>query len=432
MESDSASRVLVIAPQPFYQDRGTPIAIGYVLKSLTELGYEVDLLTYPIGASPEMPGVRYVRVANPLRFKSIPVSFSWKKLFLDVLIAYRLTLLAASGRYHYIHAVEEAAFLAVVLRFRHKTPVVYDMASSIPEQLALRRLFRFGPILWVCRWLEKWLLSSVDAVVASAGLERKVRELAPLTPVREWLYPAKMRWLRPEQLECVRAACGLESDDHAVVYTGTFEAYQGIPELLQAAPAILRECPNAMFILVGAKDESQVTEMISSLPIAIRPRFRIEMRVPRESVDGYLQMAAVLVSPRAKGGNVPLKLFDYLATAQPIVATDIDAHRAIVDDSTALLVEPTADGLARGIISVLTDEGLSRRLSESAAAYARDRLSWQAFVAFIETLLHSLPRPNVGGFGGAASPKDVFEDLGGRSKDGLNDTKPQTTVSRRS
>jgi hypothetical protein len=40
-------RVLFVAPQPFYEDRGTPIAVRQVLQALGQLGYAVDLLTYP-------------------------------------------------------------------------------------------------------------------------------------------------------------------------------------------------------------------------------------------------------------------------------------------------------------------------------------------------------------------------------------------------
>ena len=66
-------RVLVVAPQPFYEDRGTPIAVRQVVEGLSQLGYSVDLLTYPVGSGIQVPGVRLMRTANPLRFKSVPV-----------------------------------------------------------------------------------------------------------------------------------------------------------------------------------------------------------------------------------------------------------------------------------------------------------------------------------------------------------------------
>ncbi|HTK41735.1 MAG TPA: hypothetical protein VL287_09085, partial [Gemmatimonadales bacterium] len=54
-------RVLVVAPEPFYEDRGTPIAIRSVLAALSELHYEVDLLTYPVGQAVSIPGLQVIR-----------------------------------------------------------------------------------------------------------------------------------------------------------------------------------------------------------------------------------------------------------------------------------------------------------------------------------------------------------------------------------
>lgn len=81
-----SNRVLLVAPQPFYQDRGTPIALRHVLEALSELGYEVDLLCFPLGRPVDLAGVCHQPVSNPLRFTSIPIGFSFKKLFLDVIL----------------------------------------------------------------------------------------------------------------------------------------------------------------------------------------------------------------------------------------------------------------------------------------------------------------------------------------------------------
>ena len=77
-------RVLVVAPQPFYQDRGTPIALRQVLEALSGLGYQVDVLTFPVGQDIELPGVRIFRAGNPFRIRGVPVGLSARKLLLDL------------------------------------------------------------------------------------------------------------------------------------------------------------------------------------------------------------------------------------------------------------------------------------------------------------------------------------------------------------
>ena len=76
-------RVLLVTPQPFYEDRGTPIAVRYVAQALSELGAFVDILAFPVGRSVKIPRVRIMRCANPLGLQQVPIGFSWRKIVLD-------------------------------------------------------------------------------------------------------------------------------------------------------------------------------------------------------------------------------------------------------------------------------------------------------------------------------------------------------------
>jgi glycosyltransferase involved in cell wall biosynthesis len=91
---------------------------------------------------------------------------------------------------------------------------------------------------------------------------------------------------------------------------------------------------------------------------------------PRKRIAAFLGMANVLVSPRSYGNNFPLKVFDYLGAGKPIVATDISAHRVVLDDSLAMLTEPRAEALASAIIRILTDSDLAVRFATTARSFA--------------------------------------------------------------
>lgn len=385
-EPGCLGKVLVISPQPFYQDRGTPIAVDYVLRALTEIGYAVDLLTYPVGDSPEINGVRYVRVRNPAGFKNVPVSFSGRKLFLDMLLLVRLRQLLRSEHYVYVHAVEEAAFMAAACRSIQKSRVVYDMASSLPEQLANNRFFRLSPVMGTCRWLERWLLRHVDYVVASAGLKKKVLQIAPDARVREWCFPAESAEIPETVRRDLRKRMDISDHDRVVVYAGTFEFYQGIDDVIAAVPKVLDRIPEAMFVLVGAMNHAQVEEFRAKVDPRSLDRLRILPRIRKDEVRTFLSIADVLVSSRKVGRNIPLKIFDYLAAGRPIVATDIEAHRAIVDDSLAELVTADSDGISSGIVNVLGDSSRATALAKASADYASQKLSWTAFLQFMQSL----------------------------------------------
>jgi hypothetical protein len=56
--------VLIVAPEPFYEDRGTPIAVGQLAAALATLEYRIELITYPIGDDVMLQGLRIERTAT--------------------------------------------------------------------------------------------------------------------------------------------------------------------------------------------------------------------------------------------------------------------------------------------------------------------------------------------------------------------------------
>ena len=360
--------VLIVAPQPFYEDRGTPIATRQLATALAMLGFQVHLLAYPIGTDQEIQGVRVIRSANPFGVRRVPVGFSLRKLGLDLgmLASYRRLL--RRHRYAAIHAVEEMAFAAVACN--SGCPVVYDMQSSLPDQLRSHWIFRAGPVQRLCRWLEGWLVKSADAIVCSAGLKDHVRSLNPSAFVTEMLYMNAVGLPDPARPLELRARIGIAAGARVVLYSGTFEPYQGLDLLAAAMPAVLRSHPDVVFVLIGATgrptlaDDPEVRALVESGRLHILPRQE------RNLIPSFMAMADVLVSSRSYGENVPLKIFDYMASGRPIVATDIKAHRALLDADCAVLVDVSAQGLAAGIRRVLDDPGWAARLGERARQHS--------------------------------------------------------------
>ena len=57
--------ILMIAPEPFFEPRGTPSREFHRIRALTELGHTVDLVTYPFGRDVSLPGLRVFRCLRP-------------------------------------------------------------------------------------------------------------------------------------------------------------------------------------------------------------------------------------------------------------------------------------------------------------------------------------------------------------------------------
>jgi glycosyltransferase involved in cell wall biosynthesis len=385
-------RILVVAPQPFYEDRGTPIAVRQVLQALGELGRSVDLLTFPIGTDISVPGLSIVRSANPFGFRRVPIGLSFRKVILDLPLMWTLRRVVDPARYSCIHAVEEAAFPAALLARRHGIPLLYDMQSSLAEQLAWLDPLGLAPTRHALDAMERWLLRHSNLVVTSAGLAVRVKAMVPEVPVREWHFPSAPTDSTPVGVQSLREELGLSGSGPVVLYSGSFEPYQGLPELIAAIPAVRARVPDVTFVLVGADRANGLIAHEGADGLVSAGALRIVERQPREAMAAYLALADVLVSPRAYGGNLPLKVFDYLAAGRPIVATDIPTHRTVLTDDRAVLVAPRTDALAEGILSVLGDPERAQRLGAAARRYAQTHLGWSRFVDSVESLYAEVER----------------------------------------
>ena len=125
----------MIAPEPFFEPRGTPFSEFYRIRALTELGHQVDLVTYPFGREVSMPGLRVFRSLRPPFVRRVGIGPSLAKLPLDVLLALTVLRRAASARYDAVHSHEEGGVIGVIVAALLRVPHLYDMHSSLPQQL---------------------------------------------------------------------------------------------------------------------------------------------------------------------------------------------------------------------------------------------------------------------------------------------------------
>ena len=229
-------------------------------------------------------------------------------------------------------------------------------------------------------------------MVTSAGLAERVRATVPGVPVREWHFPSAPANPSDATVQQLRERLGLPESARVVLYSGTFESYQGLPELVAAIPAVRARVPGTTFILVGAERANGLVAHTGAESLVASGALRIVDRQPRAEVAAYLALADVLVSPRAYGGNLPLKIFDYLAAGRPIVATDIPTHRSVLSEERAVLVPPRTEALAEGIVSVLHDPDRARQLATAARGYAKMHFGWSGFVDSVEALYAEVER----------------------------------------
>lgn len=188
----------------------------------------------------------------------------------------------------------------------------------------------------------------------------------------------------------LRARYGVSDHHRIVLYTGTFEPYQGIDLLMDAAGAVVRARQDVRFLCLGGKERQIDEAKARAVKRGAGDRVIFAGTVPPGDVDPHFDIAAVLVSPRITGTNTPLKIYSYLRSGVPIVATRVLSHTQVLTDDLAVLVEPRPEALAAGIFRVLADEQLSRRLGENARRRAMESYSRETYVSKVAAVVSFL------------------------------------------
>ena len=387
--SVTSRRVLVVTPQPFYQDRGTPIALGHTCRALGQLGYEVDLLAFPLGQDTVIPAIEIHRCANPFGIRAVPIGFSAGKALLDLSLARSFWHLLKTRDYDAVHAVEEAAYLAALLCPRLGKPFVYDMASAIPVELRRHKMLGTALAQRALKAFERLTLRRASQIICSTGLAHYVREVAPGVSLTEWRFPPLIDVADDITVRRLRGELDISPDAHVVAYTGSFAAYQRLDLLFEAFAQALTVDPRLMLVCVGASAEARAAALAQFAP-HVRARVRILVREPRDRMPGYLAMADCLISLRPSSDNLPLKVLDYMAAGRPIVATRGRAHEPLLNGERAFLCESRTESVKEAILHVFDSPQRARAVARAARAHALQHYGWDRFVELIEKLYDNI------------------------------------------
>lgn len=372
--------ILLLAPHPFYANRGTPIAVKLLCEGLSALGHQLDVLTYHVGEAVSLPRVTIHRIHRPPFIKRVPIGPSWQKLICDFYMAVEMRRMLQRKRYDLVHAVEEAAFLAA----RTGLPFVYDMDS-----LMSRQIMEKSPLLWpvakVFEFLEHHALRRcVGALPVCESIARTARRYQSNVQV---LPDVAMAGDAPGELpEAITSAQGTR-----LMYVGNLQGYQGVDLMLGAFARVAPQHPEAVLVLVGGTPKEINKQRRRAVELGTTERVIFAGPAPVESLGRVLAHADILVSPRIKGENTPMKLYSYLLSGRPVLATRLATHTQVVGDDHALLVEPTVAAMAEGMARLLRSPELRTQLGVAGKRLAEDLYSRPAFQRRLEQFYQILP-----------------------------------------
>ncbi|MBI2406657.1 MAG: glycosyltransferase family 4 protein [Candidatus Harrisonbacteria bacterium] len=330
-------------------------------------GHEVTLV---------VPRRRNALIADPFDFYGVPRNFAVKKLWcLDFLA---LPFLKRIG-----FMLESMCFLGALQLYAlfRKTDVYYTRDLSIAAGLLTRRplFYEIHSLPERDTWLHRracWRASGI--IVISEGLRKELivrgATAQKVLLARDAVDIARFD-VTLDRFQC-RKKLGLPLDRKIIVYTGHLYGWKGADVFARAAAELP---PDTLVYIVGGTDDDVrlFKQQFASANLHI-----VGWKNSRE-IPLWLKAADVLVLPTSGKETIgarytsPMKLFEYMASGTPIVASNLPSIREVLDESRAILVAPDEPrALAEGIRRVSRDADMATVRASAARQYVSE-YTWE-------------------------------------------------------
>jgi glycosyltransferase involved in cell wall biosynthesis len=386
--------IAMVAACPFPANHGTPAAIREMSEELARRGRIVRVVTYPLSHPIPVSGITIDRIRQIGANRAVRVGPNFQRLVFDVLLVFKLFEVVRAHRIDIIHAHNyEAAIVAGIVGKLTGCPVVYNaintMIGELPSFGFIRpRILANG----LARLLDKLVPRMADAIIADTEALRTFLLTQGIAPEGVTTINSGVRCddFSAGDGARIRERLGLK-DERLIVYTGTFDEFQGLDYLLKAFRLVHDQEPSARLLLVGSTvnscDEAKYARLaeqlgVSSSTIILTSEFK--------ELPDYLAAAEVTVLPRPESGGIPTKLLNYMAAGKPIVS--FAGSATILQDGVTgrLVTRVSPEALAEAILQLLRDRDLVITLGQNARQLAATRFSWPVIAEQIEAIYEHL------------------------------------------
>ena len=156
-----------------------------------------------------------------------------------------------------------------------------------------------------------------------------------------------------------------------VVFLGRIdEPRKGLAVLLEALPELVRQCPDVQLLVAGPGDVDDVREAV---PRSLRDRVHLLGLVPEQDKPAVYASGDVFCAPNTHGESFGIVLVEAMASGTAVVASDLPAFRAVLEDGVAGVLTPVGDAgaLADALATVLSDPGRRAQLTAAGRRAVR-------------------------------------------------------------
>ncbi len=388
--------VAMVAACPFPANHGSAASIREMSDTLSDLGHNVHIVTYPVGQ--EDIRVRRATVHRTAPFRpetNAKVGPSPEKFGRDFQLLRLLCRVIRQEQIDLIHAHNyEGALVGLMAKWLTGRPMLYNAVNLMRDELAGYRFIRPA-------WLAHGIARGLDWFIPI--FPDHITAVSP--ELREWFIE---QGVRATKIDMVPAGIEPELFDHpepekfrdrypiagrpVVMYTGVLNAFQRVDYLLCSFAVALREKPDALLLvvspLVSDAHEREHRQLAAQLGISDS----VVWISPHSLADlpSYLALADVCVVPRPECPGHPVKLLNYMLAAKPVVSFAGGAKGVRHLHDAFIAPNHDVEQLGRGIVTLLNDRALAARLAANAHATVLAEFDWRQICRKIERIYDQL------------------------------------------
>jgi glycosyltransferase involved in cell wall biosynthesis len=380
-QSTPVARVLVVAPTPFFGDRGCHVRILEEVRALAALGVTCEIATYADGC--DVAGIRLHRAARIPGVGARDLGPSYGRPILDAALAGTAWRAMRRFRPQVLHAhLHEGILIGALLRQASGVPLVADLQGSLTAELIDHRfLAEAGTAAAATRTLERWLVRRPDAILVSSAAGVAPLGAAGVSPDRIHSLPdgVDLTRFRPAPPDPALASQLGVAGKRVVVFLGVLTEYQGVDVLIDAVAGVVRVVPDAHFLVMGYPNEEKYRALVRSR--GLEGAVTLTGRVPYDQASRYLTLGSVAVSAKRSLTEANGKLLNYMACGLPTVATDTTVNRELLGEAGVYVPIGDAARLAAAIAELLRAPERRAALGRALRARAETQFSWPALAA---------------------------------------------------
>lgn len=383
-------RILMLAPTPYFADRGCHVRIYEEAQALIGHGCDVRIVTYHIGR--DMPGIPTERISHVPWYRRLTAGPSWQKPVLDILLYMKALSLSRTFRPQIIHAhLHEGAFIGMLLKPLLRIPLVLDYQGSLTAECRDHCFFSQGSLLErLFAAVEGIVNRAADAIVTSSseGANLMVQSWnVPPQKVSAIIDGVDTKRFRPYPRQEARIKLGISDNVQLVVFLGLLNSYQGMDLLLEVMTILKTKKNQVHFLIMGYPEESYREK---ARELGLDSIVSFTGRIDYDEAAVYLSAGDLAISPKLSRTEANGKLFNYMACGLPTLVFDTPVNREILGEAGVYADYGDAADLAKRITELLND---SKQLAELSIALrekaVRDH-SWTARATLIMAIYRRL------------------------------------------